>query len=492
MKPKLSDLFDAFQGVVPSIIATAGADGTPNVTYNSQVYFVDENHVALSCQFFNKTHRNVRENPAATVEVYEPVTLQAWRLRLHFDHMETEGPLFDAMALRIQVIASHTGMSGVFKLRSADVYEVLSLEPVEGMFLPIDPGAPVALPLGPLTELRGLQLVSDRINRATDLEGLLAGALESLDETFGFSHAMVLVPEEADAGHLVALATRGYGAAGVGAEVRLGEGIIGLCAERRKIIRLGGMGGELRYGRALRARAATEGGKLAPEVPLPGLDRPQAQLAIPLQVGGRLLGVLALESEDPLRFDDWDEPYLTVVANQNRARHGPDDGPGGGPGPPARARPPRRGEAHPAPRREDPALPLLPERRLRLRGRRVPRPERPGEDPLEGARRARARRPARVHEPRAAPRSVAGAAGPEGQPRVPADPPAQAARGEVPRREARARPPRPLRPPALRRRGAGGGGDRVVAASRSRYFAGIAAGGIGSCTAFFTAGIDWR
>ena len=316
MKPKLSDLFDAFQGVVPSVIATCGADGTPNVTYNSQVYFVDENHVALSCQFFNKTARNVRENPAATVEVYEPVTLQAWRMRLHFDHMETEGPLFDTMALRIQVIASHTGMSGVFKLRSSDVYEVLSLERVEGMFLPVDPDAPVALPTGPLTELRGLQLVSDRINRATDLEGLLAGALESLDETFGFSHSMVLVPEEADAGHLVSLATRGYGSHGVGAEVRVGEGIVGLCAERRKMIRMGGMGGELRYGRALRERRQGGGGEVAPEVPLPGLDHPQAQLALPLQVGGRFLGVLALESEDPLRFDDWDEPYLTVVGNQ--------------------------------------------------------------------------------------------------------------------------------------------------------------------------------
>jgi len=312
---KLSDLLDAFQGVVPSVIATCDREGTPNVTFNSQVYYVDERHVALSCQFFNKTHRNVRENPWATVDIFEPVSLQAWRMRLRFDHIETEGPLFDTMALRIQVIASHTGMTGVFKLRSADVYEVVSIERIEGLSHTVDLDAPVGLPVGKMTELRGLQLVSDRINRCTDLESLLSGTLESLDETFGFSHGMVLVPEGTE-GRLVALATRGYGEGGIGAEVRVGEGAIGLAAARRRMIRVGNMGGELRSGRAIRERAEQAGEAVAPEIPLPGLADAQAQLAIPLVVGGRLLGVLALESRDPLQFDDWDEAYLTVVANQ--------------------------------------------------------------------------------------------------------------------------------------------------------------------------------
>jgi adenylate cyclase len=313
---RLEDLGPCFQGVVPAQIATCSRDGEPNVTYLSHVHHLDARHVALSCQFFNKTRRNVEENPLASVVVWHPLSFEAYRLRLRFDHAETEGPLFETMAARIQVIASHTGMAGVFGLRSADVYEVLSIEHVEGLLAPAAAEEPAQeLPAGPLTELRGLQLVSDRIARAADLRTLLAGALEVLDSLFGFSHAMVLVPSEA--GRLVTVASRGYGVASVGASVRVGEGIIGCVAQRRRLVRVAKVGSELRYGRAIRERVAACGdaGALHPELPLPGLADAQAQLALPLLAGDRLMGVLAFESRDPLRFDEWDEAFLGVVGN---------------------------------------------------------------------------------------------------------------------------------------------------------------------------------
>lgn len=316
----LAELAPCLQGIIPAAMATCDQAGEPNVTYLSHVQLVDERHVALSCQFFNKTRRNVAENPHAAVVVYHPVTMEATRLRLRFDHAETEGPLFDAMALRIQAIASHTGMAGVFRLRSADVYEVLAVEPVEGFLLPPDPlldaiGPP--LPPGPMSEIRGLQAVSDRIARAASLEALLDGTLEALDALLGFSHAMVLLAGQPGE-PLVALATRGYGPGGLGAEVRAGEGLIGTVAERRRMLRVAGVGAELRYGRAIRGQleARGEGGGLVAEIPLPGLQDAQAQLALPLLAGDRLVGVLAVESRDPLQFDEWDEAFLGIVGNQ--------------------------------------------------------------------------------------------------------------------------------------------------------------------------------
>ena len=316
---KLSELKRCFQGVVPSIIATSDGTGVPNVTFISQVYFVDERHVALSCQFFNKTRRNLDENPLACVEVWDPVTLQAHRLRLRFVRSEKQGPLFETMSLRIDAIASHTGMTGVFRLIAADVFEVLGVEVVEAFLadLPPDIVAERVSVEGMRTEVRGLQCISERINRSPDLESLLHVVLEALEEYFHFSHTSVLLFEEATH-RLVTLASRGYGESGIGAEVPMGQGVIGTVARERRVLRLTNFNADLRYGRAIRREAAEQhaGVPLEMEVPLPGLPDAQSVLAIPLAIGDRLIGVLSAEDRDPMRFGEWHEAYLEIVGNQ--------------------------------------------------------------------------------------------------------------------------------------------------------------------------------
>ena len=115
---------------VPCVLATCSADGQPNAAIISQAYFVDRQHVALSFQFFSKTIRNVRENSSACLCLSDLDRDQFWLLELEYEHSETEGPVFDQMDMQIEAIASATGMSGIFKLRAADIYRVRSVRTV--------------------------------------------------------------------------------------------------------------------------------------------------------------------------------------------------------------------------------------------------------------------------------------------------------------------------------------------------------------------------
>jgi adenylate cyclase len=308
-----------YQGVTPALIATCAADGTPNVTYLSQVFSIDDTHVALSCQFFNKTKQNVLENPYASVQLYDPVSFEAYLLELRFERAETTGPLFESMKLRIEAIASHTGMTGVFKLISSDVYEVLSCTKLDAYLEPssIEIGSKAEPLAGPRSELRGLQLLSQRLCRVGRLDELLSTLLQTLEQAFGFEHSMVLLTDETGQ-RLYTVGSRGYGEQGIGAEVKLGEGLIGTVAAQGKLLRVSGVEDELRYGRAIRAAVNQSAGRreLRPEIALPGLPDAQSHLALPLVSGERLLGVLAVESRKRLGFDDWDEAFLEIVANQ--------------------------------------------------------------------------------------------------------------------------------------------------------------------------------
>ncbi|HEV7372972.1 pyridoxamine 5'-phosphate oxidase family protein, partial [Arenibaculum sp.] len=82
------------EGVIPAAIGTCAPDGTPNVSLISQVHYVDDAHVALSYQFFNKTRANILANPHAALLLIDPATVRQYRLCMRYLHTETGGPLF--------------------------------------------------------------------------------------------------------------------------------------------------------------------------------------------------------------------------------------------------------------------------------------------------------------------------------------------------------------------------------------------------------------
>jgi len=84
------------------------------------------------------------------------------------------------------------------------------------------------------------------------------------------------------------------------------------------MMRIGNIGASMRYLKSVRARMEASG-QVGPEEPttaLPGLADVQSQLALPLTVKDRLVGVLAVESRTPNAFDELDEVLLRIVGNQ--------------------------------------------------------------------------------------------------------------------------------------------------------------------------------
>ena len=120
----------ALEGMFPSWITTSSNDGEPNTTVISQIWFVSETEVALSFQFFNKTKKNISQNPYAFATIVNPASFDMYNLELKYSRTESEGDLFDEMDMKLEAIASMSGMSGIFELKGADIYNVLSINKI--------------------------------------------------------------------------------------------------------------------------------------------------------------------------------------------------------------------------------------------------------------------------------------------------------------------------------------------------------------------------
>jgi pyridoxamine 5'-phosphate oxidase-like protein/GAF domain-containing protein len=309
MNLSMDAIRNCLEGVVPAALATCGTDGMPNVTYVSQLMYVDPEHVALSFQFFNKTRENILANPHATALMVDHQTVARYRLKLRYLRTETAGPLFERMKAKLAGIASHSGMTGVFRLLGADVYRVLAIEPVPGRQLPPESAGPALLP--------ALRRSTDALAACRSLEALLDTLATCLDRHFGIEQQMLFMADEPSA-KLFLVGSRGYPSSGAGAEIPYGVGVIGIAARERVPIRIMFPAAEYAYGRAIREQASAQGltDHLETAIPPPGLPEPASQLAIPIFGCDRLLAVLYVESRQECRFDYDLEDALVALAAQ--------------------------------------------------------------------------------------------------------------------------------------------------------------------------------
>jgi class 3 adenylate cyclase len=164
-------------------------------------------------------------------------------------------------------------------------------------------------------EVRIIQQVSQEITSTFDLDEVLGIVLRAMERVLGFTHSMILLKDQA-VDRLRLAASRGYEPSGVGAEVVFGEGVIGVVASRRRMMRVGNIGSSVAYLRGVRARLEAAGEVAGEAAVVPGLPGAESQLALPLLVKDRLVGILAVESPRPGAFDELDEVILGIVGNQ--------------------------------------------------------------------------------------------------------------------------------------------------------------------------------
>lgn len=302
---KLSDIPNCFEGIIPSTIATVSEDGTPNVTYLSVVHRIDERHVALSRQFFNKTDHNTVVNPHAEVIVVDAEDGRLFALELKYVRTETTGPLFESMRTKLDAVAAHEGMTNVFSLRGTDVCEVIACRMLASRNTESSARADIGIER--VTEY------SRQLAGVEDMDELFETTLRACRELMGHPHVFVMLVDESGES-LYTVAATGFPDPGTGSEVRIGEGLIGLAAARRESVRLTHMRRDLSYSRA--AYAHDEGDDAGPSIPLPKLPSIQSQLVTPMLADRQLVGMLCLQSDQPGRFRATDECIAAILANQ--------------------------------------------------------------------------------------------------------------------------------------------------------------------------------
>jgi hypothetical protein len=309
-EPTLRDLHLCFEGVIPAVIGTASADGIPNITYLSRVRMVDDERIALSNQFFSKTVRNLAENPRASLLVIDPTNYDEYRLTIVYERTERRGALFEQLREDVDAVAAISGMQDVFKLRAADVYRVLHIDRTN----PEAPPAPDRVAAPERTPNHLAQLTT-RISRCPDLDAIVTATVDGLAEVLGYAHSSLLLLDE-EGKRLYTIASHGYDAQGVGSEVPVGEGIIGMAAARATPIRIGNLRQMTKYSRTVR-QSFDDHGVIGPgrEIPVPDLPDAESRVAVPALVLGELIGVLMVESHQQVAFDEDDVSVLGVVAS---------------------------------------------------------------------------------------------------------------------------------------------------------------------------------
>ena len=164
-------------------------------------------------------------------------------------------------------------------------------------------------------EFQVLRRASSELNSTLELDEVYDTVLRTMGELFEFHHANLLLLEPAG-DTLTVVASRGYENQAIGGRVRVGTGVIGIVAERRKMMHVTNLGQQRAYAAVQRQQMlkAGRGAELGDAVAVPGLQNAESQFAIPLLIRDQLVGVFSIETPIRRTFSEHERTLIAIIA----------------------------------------------------------------------------------------------------------------------------------------------------------------------------------
>ena len=106
MTVKIPATLQAFMPGKQGWVATASADGMPNIAIKGSLRLLDDEHLVFADLFSLKTRKNLEENTQVAVMVFDSETRTGYSLKGHATVLAS-GPVYDQVAEAIRQHPAH-------------------------------------------------------------------------------------------------------------------------------------------------------------------------------------------------------------------------------------------------------------------------------------------------------------------------------------------------------------------------------------------------
>ena len=122
LNQRMKEIFNNQQVIV---LSTCSREGVPNVVPMSAKKVLDDDTILLSNQFFNKTLKNLRDNPKASIAIWD--NMEGYQIKGAVT-IETSGQIFEETANWIDKMGKQLGLplkcKGAVILKIEEIFNV--------------------------------------------------------------------------------------------------------------------------------------------------------------------------------------------------------------------------------------------------------------------------------------------------------------------------------------------------------------------------------